>query len=1286
MCAASPTGSAAPAPKGSGNNTSKGVSIGSTEYHQVEPLGAERPNLFKLKPKTRKGKLRRPPRTRVDEEQINCLARSAAHVFMLTSTQSGDDTVIGGYPHEWPYLFRGNELYIFAPTADGQPQRIQLAEAPIASNIPALQETPKLPNKVMGWIGRVGTSALKQVKQGLDTLSGGGDTSVAAPGAPSARGRSKQRSKQHSHRERSQSPQIDSCAWIIDSGCAQDLVDEDTIRRADLEDQIQPSDDILVLNTANGSRRVDSEIQLSIAELHGEEVRPKVLPRTPLVLSLGRRCIDDGYRFEWEPYSQKPILTTPRGRRVTMTVDKYIPYLITGDPSEGFRDGDAAPGEEDTSPKLLSLVSRFRRKQARKESSPEARKEPESKPGGAEAPPTSAKPGGAVSPPTSAPVEAPVTGGSTSSSLGRAGAQPKSALKKNTPTLTSREEKALSEALQDAQRAKRKAEGRDEDDSSSSSSSSSEEPEGEVKDAAEAIDPSKVRRNLKEEAISLQHLMTHMPKNPWCSTCMRGKMQRKMHRRKTKVVSKEKFTKWGQCLTADHIITRNKRSLSFMGHKAAIGMLDLGCNWKELWAVPGKDSVHARHVLINVQGSGPKIKRFYSDSSPELIQAAQELGIPHDQGTPGIKPRNGVGERVGRDLLEGARCILIHAGLPHKLWPLAGRYIAFSKNITITDGDSPWNKRHKKGNWDGPLHPFGCLVDYLPIPDQRDALNLGVKGKFETRSQRGIFLGYFLQPGGKWDGEYLVADLDCFVNLNFITCVGPKGSRAIKTQRVLDVWRDQTKPIEFPLKAEYDKAFRTLEGRREQLKGAVDAGLVDKSLKETEEAIDSEALAQMVDQSVTDLSLQMGEKQGENTLVPRAELDPAPGPQPEASSSSTAPVPPPPPQPAEGEEGFTPRKFMQHGTVQGGRPTRTYTKKDGSAGKRPPNIWVEEWTRMSVKQREAAEAAWKATLPTEPIPPPPDAAASVVHAYTVKRNGWEEGVHKMEEILYEAPHLPVLLGSARNTPELHREKTPWPLFNAAVARAVKPSEVKTNERAQDAMASEWARLRKIGTWDESRVREYRDVMREARDEDRTIHMGKAAGICVEKNHELPPEDPLRKYKGRVVFLGDQVKTQNYEAAIFQDLGSCPASLEANKAADLYGLSPGHAIQGADATQAYTQAKLGGTETWIELPSEAWSDSNDPVYAKWQKAGMQRPVCPLILALYGHPDSGGFWEKHCDTKLRSVGFTSVGDEWDSCYWHAELELYLVVYVDDFKLSGPQANLEKGWKLIREGDHG
>ena len=69
--------------------------------------------------------------------------------------------------------------------------------------------------------------------------------------------------------------------------------------------------------------------------------------------------------------------------------------------------------------------------------------------------------------------------------------------------------------------------------------------------------------------------------------------------------------------------------------------------------------------------------------------------------------------------------------------------------------------------------------------------------------------------------------------------------------------------------------------------------------------------------------------------------------------------------------------------------------------------------------------------------------------------------------------------------------------------------------------------------------------------------------------------------------------------MFQDISSCPATMEAAKAADCYGMMDGHGTECADAEQAYTQSLLGGTSTWITLPPEEWP-------ASWK--GMRRPVC------------------------------------------------------------------------------
>ena len=157
------------------------------------------------------------------------------------------------------------------------------------------------------------------------------------------------------------------------------------------------------------------------------------------------------------------------------------------------------------------------------------------------------------------------------------------------------------------------------------------------------------------------------------------------------------------------------------------------------------------------------------------------------------------------------------------------------------------------------------------------------------------------------------------------------------------------------------------------------------------------------------------------------------------------------------------------------------------------------------------------------------------------------------------------------TRQQHRPKAMPGLFNACVARPVTPKEAKTNSKARDAMTAEWQRLRSVrrsdgkqGCWDEDGVREWQDVRREAKRDGVKNHIGSVFGIIVEKNAELPVDDPKRKYKGRAVFAGDNVRDEVGQWAIFQDLGSCPATMEAARTADAYGCLPGHAVQQCDA--------------------------------------------------------------------------------------------------------------------------
>ena len=243
-----------------------------------------------------------------------------------------------------------------------------------------------------------------------------------------------------------------------------------------------------------------------------------------------------------------------------------------------------------------------------------------------------------------------------------------------------------------------------------------------------------------------------------------------------------------------------------------------------------------------------------------------------------------------------------------------------------------------------------------------------------------------------------------------------------------------------------------------------------------------------------------------------------------------------------------------------------------------------------------------------------------------------------------------------------------------VSRPVGRAEMGSNPKAKEAMLKEWKGLHDQGVFDFSMVREYDEVVAEAKKNRKEAHMARVHVTCVEKTYQLPEGNPGRKFKGRGVLLGNQAKNQHWEAAFFQDLGNSPASFEASRLADFYACLPGHAVKLADGIQAYIQAKLKGPLCWVELPTDAWP----PEIQYWK---FRCPVVRLDKELYGHPDSGTMWEQHCDQKVQEIGFKPIGEEWPSMYFHDELKLLLVIYVNDLKLAGPSENLAKGWEMLR-----
>ena len=87
----------------------------------------------------------------------------------------------------------------------------------------------------------------------------------------------------------------------------------------------------IALSTANDLVNGDMVVRQQIKEFN-EVAEPYILDSTPDVLSTGRRCVEDGYAFHWEPYSLNPTIITATGKVVKLISRDCCPYLDDHEP------------------------------------------------------------------------------------------------------------------------------------------------------------------------------------------------------------------------------------------------------------------------------------------------------------------------------------------------------------------------------------------------------------------------------------------------------------------------------------------------------------------------------------------------------------------------------------------------------------------------------------------------------------------------------------------------------------------------------------------------------------------------------------------------------------------------------------------------------------------------------------------------------------------------------------------------------------------------------------------
>ena len=85
--------------------------------------------------------------------------------------------------------------------------------------------------------------------------------------------------------------------------------------------------------------------------------------------------------------------------------------------------------------------------------------------------------------------------------------------------------------------------------------------------------------------------------------------------------------------------------------------------------------------------SSQNIASLWSDNGGEYVSEEFESyleskGIHHELAVPYSPEQNGVAERMNRTLLESARSMMVHAGLPDRFWAEAVECAAYIRNRT----------------------------------------------------------------------------------------------------------------------------------------------------------------------------------------------------------------------------------------------------------------------------------------------------------------------------------------------------------------------------------------------------------------------------------------------------------------------------------------------------------------------------------------------------------------------------------------------------------------------------
>ena len=232
----------------------------------------------------------------------------------------------------------------------------------------------------------------------------------------------------------------------------------------------------------------------------------------------------------------------------------------------------------------------------------------------------------------------------------------------------------------------------------------------------------------------------------FCESCAESKSTRKPFNR----VGGIKSTRRLQLVHSD--VCGPMQTESIGGHKYFVTFIDDYSRCCAVYFMNKKSEVFEKYKefeAITTNETGLKLVTLRSDNGGEYLTKQFETylkskGTFHQTTVPYSPEQNGIAERMNRTLVESAKAMMNHAGLPNCYWAEAIACACYIRNRVVTAALSgnatPFEKWYgKKPDLTG-MRVFGCTA-YGHVPDEK-------RQKLDNKAEKYRFVGYSLNSKG----------------------------------------------------------------------------------------------------------------------------------------------------------------------------------------------------------------------------------------------------------------------------------------------------------------------------------------------------------------------------------------------------------------------------------------------------------------------------------------------------------------------------------------------------------